>query len=114
VLNIRVTATDTAGASASTNFKLTVSEFTSSDQLNGQDDGVRMFPNPAHEMVTLSLEAHQAKTATVWVRNLAGEEVCRHTFRDSIKLNLAEKPKGLYIMHLQVDQGVVIRKLCIN
>jgi hypothetical protein len=113
-LKIRVTATDTAGASASTNFKIMVNNPVSIDQINGQREGVRIFPNPTSGLINVSLDAFSGKTVIVEISDLMGEVLLKNTFINSITMNLADKPKGLYILKLQIDNEIIIRKVCLK
>ncbi len=110
-LNIRVTATDTAGASASTTLKITINEPTSIDQINEQREGVRIFPNPTSGLINVSLDAFSGNTAIIEISNLMGEILLKDTFKNSITINLSDKPKGMYILKFQIDNEIIIRKV---
>ena len=113
-LNIRVTATDTAGASTSTNFKIMINPPVSVEPINWQHEDVLVFPNPTSGLINVSLDAFSGKVVTVQISNLMGEELLKNTFMNSITLNLADKPKGLYILKLEIDNEYIIRKVCIK
>jgi hypothetical protein len=113
-LNIRVTATDTAGATASTNFKIMVNNPVSIDQINGQNERVRIFPNPTSGLINISLGILTGKTAIVEIRNPEGEVILKSTFLNSTLLNFSDKPKGLYLAKVSLDNGVIIRKFCVE
>ena len=113
-LNIRVTATDTAGAAASTNFKITVSPPVSIDRINEQHNGVRIFPNPTGGLINVSLDEFSEKMAIVEISNLMGEELLKNTFMNSITMNLEGKPRGLYILKVEIDNECIIRKVCLK
>jgi Putative Ig domain/Secretion system C-terminal sorting domain len=110
-LNTRVTATDTAGSSASTTLKITVNEPTSIDQINEQSEGVRIFPNPTSGLINVSLDAFSGKTASIEISNLIGEILLKNTFKNGITINLSDKPKGMYILKFQIDNEIIIRKV---
>jgi hypothetical protein len=111
ILNIRVTATDTAGASASTNVKITVTPHTSSDQGNSQNDGVRVFPNPTTGLVNIFLDAFPGKAATVAVINVEGKTIVQKSFRDNTTINLTDKPGGIYFLRLFTENETMVRKI---
>jgi hypothetical protein len=113
-LNIRITATDTAGASVSTNFKILVSPPVSIEQRNGQGEEVLIFPNPTSGLINVRLEAFSGKTITLTISNLMGEELLKNTFINSSTMNLEDKPQGLYILKLEIDNECIIRKVCIK
>ena len=110
-LNIKVTATDTAGASASTNLKISVTPHTSTDQINGQREGIRIFPNPTNGIINISLDAFTGKTAVVELYNPAGKIILTKKFKKDTILDLTANPKGLYIIKLLIDDEVILRKV---
>jgi hypothetical protein len=113
-LNIRVTATDTDGASASTTLKITVNEPTSIDQINEQREGVMIFPNPTSGLINVSLDAFSGNTAIVEISNLMGEILLKNTFKNGITINLSDKPKGMYIVKFQIDNEIIFRKVYVK
>ena len=84
------------------------------EPINGQREGVLVFPNPTSGLINVSLDAFSGKAVTVQISNLMGEELLKNTFMNSITLNLADKPKGLYILKLEIDNECIIRKVCIK
>ena len=110
-LNIRVTATDTAGAASSTNFKVTVNNPVSIDQINGQRKGVMVFPNPTSGLINISLDAFHGKTAIAEIINPEGKTILTKTFIKDTMLDLATKPEGLYIVKLFIDNEITIHKI---
>ena len=113
-MNIRVTATDTAGASSSTNFKITVTPHTSTDQVNGPNNGVRIFPNPTGGMIYIALDSLSWKIINFEISNMAGTIVDKKSFVNNVSIDLTDKPRGLYILKLFTDHGVNCRKICIQ
>ncbi len=113
-LNIRVTATDTAGASASTNFKIVVTPPVSIDQINGQPENVRIYPNPTTGVLNLSADAFPGKQAIVEISNLLGEVFLKSSFTNRTTINLAGNPKGMYVLKLQLGHTTVIRKVWVK
>ena len=114
ILNIKVTATDTAGASATTPLKIRVTLETSIDSVNRQRESVKIFPNPTSGTVNVSLDVFSDEMAIVEIRNLVGECLLKNRFKKSITLNLADKPKGLYILKLQIGNEIIVRKVVIK
>jgi len=114
VLNIKVTATDTASASASSTFKLTVEAPASAGQSLMPGEGLRIFPNPAHGLVTVSLERHQDRPAVMEIYNVTGEMVRRNTFKNSISLDVTGSTNGIYIVKVNVDDEILTARICLN
>jgi hypothetical protein len=113
VLNIRITATDSAGASASTILKITVNAAVSTDRIP-EHEGTRIFPNPTSGMIYIASDAFPAKTTRIEITNLAGKTVYKNTFITNTGIDLTAKPKGLYLLKLFNDQGVTCRKICVE
>ncbi|MCX6305802.1 MAG: putative Ig domain-containing protein [Bacteroidetes bacterium] len=113
-LNIRVTATDTAGAAASTSFKIMVKYPVSIDQVYGQPEWVRIFPNPTDGLINISLGELSGKTAKIEIRNPEGEVILKSTFLNSILLSFTDKPKGLYLAKVSFENCMIIRKFIVE
>jgi hypothetical protein len=113
-INVKVTATDTAGASASTSFKIIVDNPVSIDQIKGQGEGVKIFPNPSSGFINIALNSIPGKPAIVEIYNLQREVVKTGVFKKSIRLDLTGSPKGMYILKLQVDNEITVSKICIQ
>jgi len=112
ILNIRVTATDTAGAFASTTFKIIVNEPTSINKIKEQD--VRIFPNPTSGLINISLDALSDKPVIVEISKLDGGIILTNSFKNDTSIDLAAKPKGIYVIKLFVDGEIIISKICIE
>jgi len=113
-LNVRVTATDTAGETASTNFKITVNYPVSIDPINWQPEWVRIFSNPTSGLINISLGPLPGITAKVEISNLEGEVILKTTFSNSTGLDFSNKPKGLYFAKVSLDDRIIIRKFCVE
>jgi hypothetical protein len=113
-LNIKVTATDTAGAAASTNFKIMVNNSVSSETINGQHESIMIFPNPTNGPVSIALYSLPGETAIAEVINLQGKAISSNTFKKCIRIDMTNHPKGIYILKLLVDNEITIRKICIQ
>jgi len=113
-VNIRVTATDTAGAAVSTNFKITVNPPVSVDRIYDQLKGVRIFPNPTNGLINVSMDALPGKTAIVEIRNPEGRAILKKSFETNIGIDLTGKPRGIYVLKLFNDHEMIIRKVCVE
>jgi hypothetical protein len=113
-LNIRVTATDTAGAAASTNFKIIVNPPVSIEQINGQRESVMIFPNPTSGLINISLDSFSGKKAMVEIRNPEEKVVLIKSFENKMIIDLTGKPMGIYILKLFNDHEMIVRKVVLN
>jgi hypothetical protein len=112
MLNIKVTATDTAGASVSTTFKLTIAESTAIDQLEEQP--ARVFPNPTSGVVNISLASLPLTTALAEIYNLQGKVIRKETFRKNTRIDMSDCPKGIYFLRLLVDNEITVSKIIVQ
>ena len=107
VLNIKVTATDTAGASASSTFKLTVQAPSSIGEAN--NFGLRIFPNPTSGLFTVSLDSHQDENVKIEILSMQGKKVLTKTFKISVPIDLTSIPGGIYIARVFFDDQIIVR-----
>jgi hypothetical protein len=114
LLSIRITATDTAGASASTLLRIRVTPETSIDQGNLLPGSVRIFPNPTNGIVKVSMDDFAAETAIAAIYNLQGKVIRKDSFRKEIRIDMTDCPKGIYILRLLVDNEIIVSKICIQ
>jgi len=112
VLNIRVKATDTAGANTSTTLKITVLDPTAIDRT--EYHGARIFPNPTNDLIHISLNSSDGKTAIVEICNMDGMDIQTYSFNKSISIDMADKPKGIYFVRLFIDNEKFIKKVSIE
>ena len=113
-LNVRVTATDTAGAQAATNFKIVVTPPVSIDQINGQGKDIFVFPNPTGGVFNISLNSTAVNTAIAEVYDLQGKVIKTGMFKKCIRIDMTGDAKGVYILKLQVDNEITVGKICIQ
>jgi photosystem II stability/assembly factor-like uncharacterized protein len=72
--------------------------------------GLRIFPNPANEKITLETEQVN-QVGTVTISNVAGQEVIMHrTTGCRTTVNLNGLSAGVYIVRIEFESGVVVGK----
>jgi hypothetical protein len=113
-LNIRVTAIDTAGATASTNFKIIVNNPVSTEPVNGQHGGIRIFPNPTNWMINISMDEFACIKTFVEIRNLEGKMILGKSFENKIGIDLTSYPRGIYILKLVHDHDMIVEKFVLD
>ena len=114
ILNLKVTATDTAGASTSANMKILAVNPVSTNQHNDDDAGVKIFPNPTDGVINIALPSCCEKPTTVEIRSLQGSVIRKATFIGGTSLDLTGSPKGLYWLRLCLGNEVVVRKVVLQ
>lgn len=113
-LTIRLTATDTAGASVSTTFKLFVDYPVPVNQITGEAGDVTIFPNPTIGLIHLSSDVFSGKKKMVEISNLSGRTIVQTSFSDHISINLANEVRGMYILKLFTGNEIIVRKVVLN
>ncbi len=82
-------------------------------ELEGENEVVRIYPNPAGNTLNISLD--NAILRSVVIYDLSGREVFTQTVSDATsrehQLNLSQLPPGAYVMKVETGNGNVIKKL---
>ena len=95
-------------------FKIDISNIFVSTEENTLDVGMKVFPNPASEIVTISLE-DQAKYASVSLYDSAGKTMYASTFSSpTIDINISHLAKGMYVVKVKNDTYTATRKLMVQ
>ncbi|MCX6273013.1 MAG: T9SS type A sorting domain-containing protein [Bacteroidetes bacterium] len=113
-LNIKVTATDTAGASASTNLKIIVNAPSATDTINRQNDSVKILPNPTSGFINIAFNSLSRKSATAEIRNPEDKLILSKSFKNKIIIDLTDRPRGIYVLKLHNDHEMIVRNLVLN
>jgi len=113
-LDIKVTVTDTAGATAYTTFNIFIDAPNKINQNTGQIKGFRIFPNPSSGIIYISSDEWSDRTAIVEISNLAGKIILKSKFYESIRINLSDQGKGIYFVKLIVDNEIITSILFIK
>jgi hypothetical protein len=114
MLTIVITATDTAGASVSTNLKISVIPHVSSDPFCCEALQVSIFPNPTTGLINIRLNSGSGETATAEVYTLQGKLIRTARFREVTCIDMSGSVKGMYTLKLLSGQKITVRKICIN
>lgn len=109
ILNIRVTAIDTKGAKVNTTFKIDVVKPNSID--GRKDHGLRIFPNPSTGILNISVASPASQVNLVEITDVIGKVVAKKSFNNNIRIDLADKPNGIYFVKLLIDDEEITRKV---
>jgi hypothetical protein len=80
---------------------------------------VTIYPNPSTGDVFLNLDNANVTSADIVIYNTVGEAVLQKkisvpTSGKEIKLNMGDKPEGVYLFRMNTPQGSVTKKVVIN
>lgn len=112
-----VTATDAAGASASSTFELCVEGYpVSIGELDAGIFEVKMYPNPTQGAVNLELNTAGIHEVDVAVMDITGRQVLRKQYSasENITFDMTGKVSGMYFVQLNVDGKQIVKKLVVD
>jgi hypothetical protein len=75
---------------------------------------VRLFPNPAHDMVAVELSSqHSAAPCQIALIDASGRQLAQHSFAGSTvyQFSVASLPAGIYLLRVTTPDGVATRQL---
>lgn len=112
-LNIRITATDSAGETAFTTFKIKVGS-SAIDPLIKHD--IKISPNPATKLINISANTFSGKTAVVELINIYGKLILSNTYPclSTEIINVSELPRGIYLLKIIIDKEHFSKKICLE
>jgi hypothetical protein len=113
-LPVVITATDTAGASDSTDLKISVLPHVSIDPVNGKRGQVIIFPNPTTGLINIRLNSDSDQIATAEVCSTQGKIISTERFRHITCIDMTGHPKGIYWVKLHMDNEIYVGKICIQ
>ena len=80
---------------------------------------IRMFPNPATDMVNISIELNDASNTSVSVINMVGQVVISNDFgmlngSNRLELNVSSLPAGMYIVEINAGASSQTERLIVK
>lgn len=78
-----------------------------------------VFPNPAGDYLNISLRNEAAKTGTLGLFNMNGQELYQQTLEINqsaqvVPLHVRDIPAGFYIVKVQTEEGIAVKKVIIE
>ena len=115
-VEVKVVASDPDAASVSDVFQVCVLPWPTGIEDAFKNIDVKMFPNPAKNLVTLEISGNNGSDVEVVVMNITGKEVLRKEFQttDAIQFDMSEHVSGMYFVKLNVDGNEVVKKLILD
>ncbi len=111
--DIKITATDTAGASVSDVFKLTVELTVASiDDLNSNNN-IKIFPNPVSQTIQIKGIDMQLNNAYYELTDINGKTIKQGKL-NSETIDVSELHKGIFMLNLITREGMVSEKIVIK
>ena len=115
-VEVKVVASDPDAASVTDVFQVCVLPWPTGIEDAFKNIDVKMFPNPAKNLVTLEISGNNGSDVEVVVMNITGKEVLRKDFQttDAIQFDMSEHVSGMYFVKLNVDGNEVVKKLILD
>ena len=79
----------------------------------------KVFPNPAGDYLNISLSNQDAKEGTVGLFNMNGQQLLHQNIRidqhnQIIPFNVYDLPGGFYLVKVQTDEGIAVKKVILE
>jgi hypothetical protein len=88
----------------SQDFTLNLNPLTGIDENSAMISAVTIYPNPATDLVTISVAYDRVKPATAVVTNSCGQQMLNVALVND-RMDVSELPTGMYIVHLFDNDG---------
>jgi hypothetical protein len=112
ILNIKVTATDSARATASAIFKLEIKS--NSNSIPRTDDqSIHFYFNPSNGILNIKTEKSK-KVMMLEISSMEGKTILKKFFFGNTMLHLKGNPKGVYVARLYADNKRITEKFCLE
>jgi len=114
-ISIKVTATDNANASVSTQFSLKIVDNTTAIN-QAFEQNIKVYPNLTEGIINISFGDQVYKNAEVEITNIEGKQIFRNTFQNIsvATIDLTGNVKGVYILSIAIAGERVSKKLCLK
>jgi len=113
IYDIKITATDTAGASVSDIFKLTVVQGPTGINDINANKMLFIFPNPANHTIQVSTNGLMDNIMRYQIIDMSGKIVKQARFNSEI-IEISELNKGLYLLNLKTDKEIISKKIMLE
>jgi hypothetical protein len=87
-----------------------------SNSYSSFSNSLTLSPNPADNIITLSLNNSSGGDAMIRITNTMGDEIkaftCTYNSREALRINLEGLSNGIYTMQFILNGNIYIRKFC--
>lgn len=81
------------------------------------DQTLKVFPNPASDVLNVAFGQTVEGPVTLQLITLQGQTLTQQAFNSvsgTADLNISQLPKGIYLLNVQTQQGIVSRKIAVQ
>lgn len=94
-------------------FKMDTLQTTSINDLTASLGGINVYPNPTSGKFQISSPSNQMQSVEIY--NVLGENVFNSEINnENSVIDLSIQPSGIYLIHVNTIDGMLIRKVIIN
>jgi predicted extracellular nuclease len=111
IYTIILTATDAYGNTGTCTFQLTVESILGADDL-GMEAAIRLYPNPAEDVLILRYKGAQALEQAV-IYDINGRAIMRLSLgemQEEKTIDVAALASGVYVLQIQAGHGMVVKR----
>ena len=99
-------------------WKRSVSEIVGTHEIAFNNDDIVIYPNPTTSRVTLSFRKNVNETKTITLLNCTGQKIFQQLLDKSsgtaIQMDASNLSPGIYLLHIQTEQGLLAKKLIVD
>lgn len=110
--NLKVTVTDTAGASIFDVFRLTVEGGTAVSETIGENHELSVFPNPASRIIHIRMD-ELPQAASYQLIDMSGKIILQGILNTE-SIDISDAGKGMYIFKLKTEKEIICRKIFVE
>ena len=88
-------------------------EFTAVDDL-ALDNSLSVFPNPAHDVLNVSLKTPAPNSSLLRLFDATGKEVLRQEFVENEVLKVGHLAKGIYLVQVSIEDKEIAKKIVLE
>ena len=72
-----------------------------------------IYPNPANDKITITFNSNLKQTEAISIFHINGQQVMQQNFQNQklIEMDISTLPKGIYLIKIQTNEGMEVRKL---
>jgi hypothetical protein len=80
------------------------------------ENSILVYPNPAHNNLTIENKLETSKETDIHIFNILGKQVYESKFlyKNPIEFNISNLAKGIYMINIQTDKGARTQKLIVQ
>jgi hypothetical protein len=76
---------------------------------------LKLYPNPAHDLLTLELLTGSQKSATIIIENMFGQVIYETQMNTAThQINTEHYARGIYLVKVKTNDGVTTKKVIVE